>query len=794
MMKNLRGFIYIMTMAVCTLNAYGQGTVEDYKRAYSIRGKYSGKMLHGDVKAQAVGKTHKFWYTETGTGGTSYKLVDCDKLTISPLFDKEKLSQQLSEKSGKKVYANHLNLNNARVWAADEQTWGRRGENRPDNEKEKGKEDKKETHDRLLFEFDGKRWSYDLQEELLNDGETMHRHQGRQRHWMEVPDEKDGRQRSPKGDMEIFHKDNNLWIRSTSGNDEGHALTTNGDSTYYYSSYGRFSDDGKYYATVRIKPAPKHYVYYVESSPRDQVQPKLHKQEYAKPGDSLNYRVPVVVEVQTGKVTEPSTDLFKSQYYVEAPRWEKDNRHLTFEFNERGHHTYRILELDAETGNVRTIIEEKNDKYVNYSRQYRHDFENGKYIIWTSERDNYNHIYLYDKQKGELIRQITKGDYYVRSIDYIDEKKGIIYFSANGHTGLRQSDKQKDFKFAGTNATEEDPYLIHHYRIGIDGKDLICLNPEEGNHSVRYTDDKKYMIDTYSTVLNPPVTVLRRTSDGKILKELEKADITSLEQNGWDRPEVFVAKGRDGKTDMWGIIRRPSNFDPSKKYPVIEYIYSGPGDQYVPKSFTPWLWNLADLSEIGFIVVQLDAMSTSFRSREFEEVCYKNLKDSGFPDRIAWIKAACEKYPYMDVDRVGIYGCSAGGQEALTAVLLHGDFYKAAYAACGCHDNRMDKIWWNEQWMSYPIDESYIASSNVENAAKLERPLMLVVGELDDNVDPASTMQVVNALQKAGKDFELVVIPGAHHTMGESFGEHKRYDFFVRNLLNVNPPKWSELK
>ena len=797
-MKLVRGFI-LASMTACTLMAYGQGAVEDYKRAYSTRGKYSNKMLHGDVRATALGKTHRFWYSETGPDGTSYKLVDCDAQTTSPLFDKEKLSQQLSEKSGKQIYANRLNLGNVRVISADEQDrgWGRGWNRNRDNENNNDKEQNidKEKHDRLTFEFDGKRWIYDLATEQLNDGETMHwPRDGRQRHWMEVPDEKDGRQRSPKGDIEIFHKDNNLWIRQTGGDDSGRPLTTNGDSTYYYSSYGRFSEDGKYYATVRIKPAPKHYVYYVESSPSDQVQPKLHKQEYAKPGDSLNYRVPVVVDVQTGYVTEPKTDLFESQYYVEAPVWEKDNRHLTFEFNERGHHTYRILELDAVTGDVRTIIEEKNDKYVNYSRQYRHDFKNGKYIIWTSERDNYNHIYLYDKEKGQLIRQITKGDFYVRSIDYIDEDKGIIYFSANGHTGLRESDKQKNYKFAGTNATEEDPYLIHHYRIGIDGKGLICLNPEEGNHSVRYTDDKKYMIDTYSTILNPPVTVLRRTSDGKVLKELERADITKLEETGWDRPEVFVAKGRDGKTDMWGLIRRPSNFDPTKKYPVIEYIYSGPGDQYVPKSFTPWLYNLADLSELGFIVVQLDAMSTSFRSREFEEVCYKNLKDSGFPDRIEWIKAACEKYPYMDVDRVGIYGCSAGGQEALTAVLLHGDFYKAAYAACGCHDNRMDKIWWNEQWMSYPIDDSYIASSNVENASKLERPLMLVVGELDDNVDPASTMQVVNALEKAGKDFELVVIPGAHHTMGETYGEHKRFDFFVKNLLGVNPPKWSELK
>jgi dipeptidyl aminopeptidase/acylaminoacyl peptidase len=245
---------------------------------------------------------------------------------------------------------------------------------------------------------------------------------------------------------------------------------------------------------------------------------------------------------------------------------------------------------------------------------------------------------------------------------------------------------------------------------------------------------------------------------------------------------------------MWGLIQRPSNFDPSKKYPIIEYIYSGPGDQYVPKTFTPWLYYLQNMAELGFIVVQVDGMTTSFRTREFEEVCYKNLKDAGLPDRIAWIKAAAEKYPYMDIDRVGIYGCSAGGQNALAAVLWHGDFYKAAYAACGCHDNRMDKIWWNEQWMGYPVDSSYVECSNVENAYRLERPLMLVVGELDDNVDPASTMQVVNALEKAGKDFELVVIPGAHHTMGESYGDHKRYDFFVRHLLGVEPPKWNELK
>lgn len=642
---------------------------------------------------------------------------------------------------------------------------------------------KRGTHQFWYSVYDGKGQVYKLVDADKNTVKVLPENpeklrqrpqwRGPQRHWMEVPDEKDGFRMSPDGKSQVYLKDNNLWVKL---NGEERALTTNGDSTYYYSAWGSFSADGRYYATVRIKPAPKHYIYYVESSPKDRLEPVLHKQEYAKPGDSLNYRVPVIVEMATGRVIEPSTDLFKSQYQVTAPRWDADNEHVTFEFNKRGHKTYRVLELSAKTGLVRTLIEEKNDKYINYNRQRRIDLQDGKRIVWTSERDGRNHIYLYDRQKGQLIRQVTKGEYYVRGIQHVDEKAGIIYFSA---CGMNKS---------------EDPYLIHYYKIGLNGKGLVCLTPEEGNHSVTYTEDMVYLIDTYSTVTTPPVTVLRSGKDGKILRTLETADITALEAEGWKAPEVFVAKGRDGKTGMWGLIQRPSNFDPNKKYPIIEYIYSGPGDQYVPKSFTPWLYYLQNMAELGFIVVQVDAMTTSFRTREFEEVCYKNLKDGGLPDRIAWIKAAAEKYPYMDIDRVGIYGCSAGGQNALAAVLWHGDFYKAAYAACGCHDNRMDKIWWNEQWMGYPVDSSYIECSNVENAWRLERPLMLVVGELDDNVDPASTMQVVNALQKANKDFELVVVPGAHHTMGESYGDHKRYDFFVRHLLGVEPPKWSELK
>ncbi len=256
---------------------------------------------------------------------------------------------------------------------------------------------------------------------------------------------------------------------------------------------------------------------------------------------------------------------------------------------------------------------------------------------------------------------------------------------------------------------------------------------------------------------------------------------------GWQVPERFVAKGRDGQTDIYGVIFRPTNFDPQKQYPVIEKIYAGPHGAFVPKAFESYFGAQA-MAELGFMVVQIDGMGTNWRAKAFHNVCWKNLGDSGFPDRIAWLQAAAKKYPQMDLSRVGIYGGSAGGQSALRALLAHGDFYKAAVADCGCHDNRMDKIWWNEAWMGWPVGPHYEEQSNVTQAHKLQGKLLLIVGELDRNVDPASTMQVVNALIKADKDFDLLVVPGGGHGIAESsYGKRRRRDFFVRHLLGVEP-------
>ena len=599
-----------------------------------------------------------------------------------------------------------------------------------------------------------------------------------ERHWMEVDEEKEARPvLSPDGKSEAWIEGHNVVMHAAGlPYSVKRVLSQDGTIGCYYSNQLLWSPDSRYIFVCKRTPVEKRYVYYVETSPSDQLQPILHQQEYAKPGDALPQRIPVIFDTQTGRRMEASTTLCPRQYELGSFAWSKDSREVTMEYNERGHQTYRVLAMSAQTGDMRTIIEETAPTFVNYTRHFRHDLTEKRQIIWMSERDNWNHLYLYDMDKGSVVRQITKGEWCVRQVVHVDEQNNLIYFSASG--------MKKD----------EDPYLVRYYRIGIDGRELRCLTPVEGQHEVRFSKDYRYLADTWSMVNQAPITVLRDARDGTLLDTIEVADISRLTSNGWKAPEVFVAKGRDGKTDMWGIIQRPTNFDPSLRYPVIEYIYSGPGSAYTPKSFTPFNWNMTSLAELGFIVVQLDGMGTSWRGKKFEEVCYKNLKDAGLPDRKLWIQAAAERYPYMDADNVGIFGASAGGQESTTAVLLHGDFYKAAYSSCGCHDNRMDKIWWNEQWMGYPVDSSYVESSNVYHADKLKRPLMLVVGEMDDNVDPASTYQLVNALVKAGKDFELVVLPGTGHTMGERYGEHKRFDFFVRHLLHRDPPKWDEIK
>jgi dipeptidyl aminopeptidase/acylaminoacyl peptidase len=557
---------------------------------------------------------------------------------------------------------------------------------------------------------------------------------------------------------------------------QGFMLSTDGSEGNAYTVASiRWSPDSKKLAAFRRRPGYERLVHYVESSPADQVQPRHTTNAYRKPGDVVDLDHPVVFDVETRRQMPGDIALFPNPYANTRLEWRGDSRSVTFEYNQRGHQAYRVLEIDAASGRTRALIEETQKTFVEYSgKRFREDVADGKEIIWASERDGWNHLYLYDGATGRVKNQITKGPWVVRGVDRVDAENRQIWFRASGMQAGR------------------DPYFVHYYRVNFDGTGLTALTDADGNHTVTFSPDRQFYVDSWSRVDLPTVAVLKRTSDRQVVMELEKSDASALVATGWRMPEPFVAKGRDGTTDIWGVIIRPTNFDPGRRYPVIENIYAGPQGSFVPKTFSTQT-GMMSLAELGFIVVQIDGMGTSNRSKAFHDVAWQNLGDAGFPDRILWHKAVAAKYPYYDLSRVGVYGTSAGGQNSAGALLFHPEFYHVAYSNSGCHDNRMDKIWWNEQWMGWPIGPHYAASSNVDNAHKLQGRLMLLVPEMDTNVDPSSTMQVVNALIRSNKTFELVVVPGAGHGAGGQFGTRKRNDWFVKHLLGLEPPNWNQV-
>jgi dipeptidyl aminopeptidase/acylaminoacyl peptidase len=399
-----------------------------------------------------------------------------------------------------------------------------------------------------------------------------------------------------------------------------------------------WSPDSSRLAIYRIRPGYQREVKYIESSPADQLQPKYSSMIYPKPGDVLPLYQPVLFDI-AGRSEKPiDNSLFPNPYELTPLVWWKDARGFTFQYNQRGHQDYRVIEVNAASGAARVLIDETSKTFVNYEplvrdqydtgKIYRRNLSDGKEIVWASERDGWEHLYLYDGHAGLVERQITRGEWVVRGVDRVDEEKREIYFEASGMN------------------PGEDPYFVHGYKIGFDGSGLTPLSPAAADHRLSYSSDGKYYVDTYSRIDLPPVMELHRSEDASMASTVETADIGRLQAAGWEPVESFHAPGRDGKTEIWGVIHRPQPFDPSKKYPVIEDIYAGPQGSFVPKSFT---LHVEPLTALGFVVVQIDGMGTNNRSRAFHDVAWHNLKDAGFEDRILWHKAAALRYPWYDI-------------------------------------------------------------------------------------------------------------------------------------------------
>ncbi|MHC4459816.1 MAG: DPP IV N-terminal domain-containing protein [Planctomycetota bacterium] len=818
-------------------SAIAQGTRCDYERALNLRKTTANKVFKQRVTTHWLAGNTQFWYRNNlADEAREFILVNAETGTRQPAFEHERLAAALAKATGKEIQAGRLPIDKLKFtesgselrftsdgkrWKCDLRSYEVRkvskdeeitGSLEPGVRVRPSVRTGEETSITFLNRTTGDVEIYWIDSERQRRHYTTIRAGGRhQQHtyaghvWLvtdkagkrgavfvatEEPGEaviekqslredigrsrtrrraRERRPESPDGKWSAFVRDHNLYVRKL---EDGREIALSSDGTEEDSYEERFywSPDSEKLVALRIRKGDDRKVYLIESAPKDQLQPKLHTHSYAKPGDRIAISKPRLFKIAGERQIPIPDELFPNPWRISNIRWAPDSSRFTFLYNQRGHQVLRIISVDTNTGKTRAIVDEQSKTFIDYAyKQFSHYLDATKEIVWMSERDGWNHLYLYDAQTGRVKNQITKGKWVVRRVERVDETERQIWFRAGG---IRPG---------------QDPYYVHFCRVNLDGSGLVVLTEGDGTHNIEFSPDRRFFLDRWSRVDQPSVTELRDANDGKLICKLERADASALLKTGWRPPERFVAKGRDGKTDIYGVIIRPSNFDPNCKYPVIEQIYAGPQGAFVPKSFGLQTRQHA-IAELGFIVVQIDGMGTSHRSKAFHNVCWENLGDSGFPDRILWMKAAAAKYPYMDLTRVGIYGGSAGGQSALRALLAHGDFYKVAVADCGCHDNRMDKIWWNEVWMGWPIGPHYEEQSNVTLAHKLQGKLLLTVGELDRNVDPASTMQVVDALIKADKDFDLLIVPGRGHGVGETpYASRRRMDFFVRHLLGVEP-------
>lgn len=604
---------------------------------------------------------------------------------------------------------------------------------------------------------------------------------------------------SPDGKLQAFIRNFNLYVKDASGKET--QLTSDGVKDFGYATDNAgwkhsnrailaWSPDSKKIATFQQDERNVSDAYLVPVGVGAQ---KLQTWKSALPGDA---NVPmlhrVIIDVDPVKVTKLQVapdphrstacdDIACNGSWTDVI-WSQDAKSLAFVSSSRDHKVAKLRVADAATGAVREVYEETSP--TQFESTPNGDEPNWRYLaesnefIWYTERDGWGHLYLYDLSTGKLKNQVTKGDFAVWSVDNVDAKGRTIIFTAGG--------REKG----------SDPYFGYVYRVGFDGKNLTLLTPENANHDVSWSPDGKYFVDNFSTP-DQPVTAVLRDADGKLIANLEKGDVSRLAATGWKAPTRFTVKARDGKTDLYGLMFTPSNLDANKKYPIINYIYPGPqGGSFGSRNFSASRNDHQALAELGFVVMLIDGTCNPLRSKAFHDMCYGNMADNTLEDQIAGMKQLAERYKYIDLNRVGIWGHSGGGFATAAAMFRYPDFFKVGISESGNHDNRNYEDDWGERYIGLLSGDNYEKQANQNYAKNLKGKLLLAHGTMDDNVPPVNTLLVVDALIKANKDFDLIMIPNARHGYGTAsyYMMRRRWDYFVKNLLGVDPPKEYELK
>jgi dipeptidyl aminopeptidase/acylaminoacyl peptidase len=738
---------WILSFLLCSTFSSAQSiSKKDYDRAVSFMwNNINNKTAFNlEVKPNWFNDATGFWYVIHNKEGKTYMQYIFSQKRKSQLFNHSLVAQNLSELTSEKIKESNINLNELEYLSKNE------------------------------FKFSVKKRWFKL------NSKTSELTEFQPKNNIKNPFEA----KSPDGNWIAFEKDYNLYVKETKGNDI-FQLSTNGEKGYEYASYygwydkmedengerpKRFyvswSPDSKFLTTTIVDYKNAEKMYLLDFSIDSLYKPKLLSYYRGSPGDSnMVHYIPVFYSIETKK--EIKTDLPRNTHINSvAITWGKNSGQLFAKYPERGYQKeyLKLLNLNSNTS-TDLIIETSETNIDNF--EYK-KIENTDYIVFTSERSGWKQLHSYNLKTTET-KQLTEGNYFVNDIKYID--KNLIYFTASG--------REK-----GSN-----PYHQKLYKVNLKGK-VTLLTPEDFHHIIDISKNGKYFVDNYSSARTPTKTILRNLKTGKIIVKISEANIAKLEAKNWKAPQTFQTIGRDGKTPIYGALWKPTNFDASKKYPIIDHSYTGPHTQMFPKDFRRVLsiGNQA-LAELGFIVIMVDGMGSTNRSKEFRNVSYQNMNKNLLGHKLA-IEQLAKKYSWIDTTKVGIFGHSAGGYDAAHGLLEFPDFYKVGVSSSADHDFRMEKAWWPEMYMGWPITEKYSEVSNITMAGNLKGKLLLVHGGIDDNVNPSATFKLAEALIKNDKEFDLLIIPSQRHGYTGKYRNYfikKRWNYFVQHLLNQKP-------